>query len=382
MIFDENGRPVPEDPWSSIVDLMSALVLVLFLAVIFFVTNFSEVSAALEVERDSLAARSAALKSTEEKLKSANAQNLDLIAREERLTLERRGLIADKQALLDEKRGLIAEREALVAEREALVADKSRLESEQAALIKDRDELAANRASLLREQEALKAKQVRLLAEREELRTERSKLLGDKERLLGDKDALTSKTEKLNAQVLALQAAVREAASRQANLMDSLASSFEEANAQGVSVDREGGKIILKSEVLFSKGQSQLTDKGRESIERVSDGLLKVLSSTELRRQIEGIMVEGHTSSSGKYLKNLKLSSERAINTLEFLLSLPRIKASNKGTRSLFFAGAFGESRPVLNTRGREDSVKSRRIEIRLLFNQSHVKSLADAISK
>lgn len=374
MIFDENGRPVPEDPWSSIVDLMSALVLVLFLAVIFFVTNFSEVSAALEVERDTLATRSAALKSTEEMLKSANAQNLDLIAREERLTLERQGLISEKQSLLDEKRGLIAEREALVA-------DKARLESEQASLIKDRDELAANRASLLKEQEALKAKQIRLLAEREELRTDRAKLLGDKEKLLGDKDALTSETEKLNAQVLALQAAIREASSKQANLMNSLASSFESANAQGVSVDREGGKIILKSEVLFSKGEAKLTEEGKQSIQQVSEGLLKVLGAAELRRQVEGIMVEGHTSSSGKYLKNLKLSSERAINTLEFLLSLPKLKKSSKETRALFFAGAFGESRPVLK-RGTEDKVKSRRIEIRLLFNQSEVKSLANAISK
>ena len=34
-MYDENGKLIPEDPWSSIVDLMSALVLVLFLAVIF-----------------------------------------------------------------------------------------------------------------------------------------------------------------------------------------------------------------------------------------------------------------------------------------------------------------------------------------------------------
>ncbi len=375
MIYDENGLPLPEDPWSSIVDLMSALVLVLFLAVIFFVTNFSEVSAALEVERETLETRSVALQNTQKKLNSANAQNLDLIAREERLNAEKKSLIDEKQSLMSEKQGLISEREGLVA-------DKAKLESQQSILIKDRDDLAADRASLLREQETLKAERVRLLEERTELRTESQRLLGDKERLLGDKSALTSETEKLNAKVLALQSAIKEAASKQSRLMEGLATSFKESNAQGVSVDREGGKIILKSEVLFAKGESSLTPSGQESVQQVLKSLLKVLKSNELKDQVEGIMVEGHTSSSGDDVTNLNLSAERALNTLEYILSSSQLQSSSRRVQKLFFAGAFGESRPVLTAGGQENSVKSRRIEIRLLFNQSQVKSLAHAISQ
>ena len=375
MIYDENGLPLPEDPWSSIVDLMSALVLVLFLAVIFFVTNFSEVSAALEVERETLETRSVALQNTQKKLNSANAQNLDLIAREERLNAEKKSLIDEKQSLMSEKQGLISEREGLVA-------DKAKLESQQSILIKDRDDLAADRASLLREQETLKAERVRLLEERTELRTESQRLLGDKERLLGDKSALTSETEKLNAKVLALQSAIKEAASKQSRLMEGLATSFKESNAQGVSVDREGGKIILKSEVLFAKGESSLTPSGQESVQQVLKSLLKVLKSNELKDQVEGIMVEGHTSSSGDDVTNLNLSAERALNTLEYILSSSQLQSSSRRVQKLFFAGAFGESRPVLTAGGQENYVKSRRIEIRLLFNQSQVKSLAHAISQ
>ena len=389
MIYDENGLPLPEDPWSSIVDLMSALVLVLFLAVIFFVTNFSEVSAALEVERETLETRSVALQNTQKKLNSANAQNLDLIAREERLNAEKKSLIdekqslmSEKQGLISEKQGLISEKKGLISEREGLVADKAKLESQQSILIKDRDDLAADRASLLREQEALKAERVRLLEERTELRTESQRLLGDKKRLLGDKSALTSEAEKLNAKVLALQSAIKEAASKQSRLMEGLATSFKESNAQGVSIDREGGKIILKSEVLFAKGESSLTPSGQESVQQVLKSLLKVLKSNELKDQVEGIMVEGHTSSSGDDITNLNLSAERAINTLEYILSSSQLQSSSRRVQKLFFAGAFGESRPVLTAGGQENSVKSRRIEIRLLFNQSQVKSLAHAISQ
>ena len=82
-----------------------------------------------------------------------------------------------------------------------------------------------------------------------------------------------------------------------------------------------------------------------------------------------------------KYLKNLELSAERSLNTLQFLLNLPQIKESPREIRRLFFAGAFGESKPILGASGKEDQVKSRRIEIRLLFNQSQVKSLTHAIS-
>ena len=132
--------------------------------------------------------------------------------------------------------------------------------------------------------------------------------------------------------------------------------------------------------MLFSKGRSKLTDAGRISLQQVSQGLVKVLTDPKMRPIVEGVMIEGHTSSSGEYKRNLRLSAERSLNTLDFLLGLPGIKRTR--LQNLFFAGAFGESRPVKNARGREDSIKSRRIEISALFNQSQVKSLTYDISK
>ena len=401
-MYDENGKLIPEDPWSSIVDLMSALVLVLFLAIIFFVTNFSEVSAALEVEKQELAARSLDLKTTQEKLINANTVNLDLIAREERLISEKNELESQKLKLIADRDLLIADRDQLrlaseqlrsdktklISDKDQLILDKNQLRKateklrlDKTKLISDRDQLMADQAKILKEQDGLKAEQTRLLVERKNLKTERKQLLGDKSRLLGDKKALTSQTTLLNAKVLKLQAAIREASTKRANLMDALATSFKKNHAQGVSIDKAGGKIILKSEVLFPQGQSELTAEGKDNLAKVSESLLEVLSSTQLRAQVEGVMVEGHTSSKGEYIKNLDLSADRSINTLQYLLELPKVKQSPRHLRQLFFAGAFGESKPVLKPNGKEDEIKSRRIEIRLLFNQSHVKSLANAIS-
>lgn len=346
-MYDENGKLIPEDPWSSIVDLMSALVLVLFLAVIFFVTNLSEASSALESERAIVAEKSAVLSDTQSKLQNANAQNLDLIAREERL-------LSDKKAL---------------------ELKASQLVADQARLIDKQEQLKAEQLALLRERNELKAQQSRLL-------DDKSRLLGDKNRLLGDKEALTSQTQRLNAQVLKLQAAIKEAAAQRNSLMNQLESTFKQRNAQGVSLDKEGGKIILKSEVLFPTGQAELTKSGQNNLSKISASLIEVLNDQSFRSQVEGVMIEGHTSQAGPFRKNLELSAQRAMHTLQYLLDLPQLKTSDAELKRLFFAGAFGESRPVLKNNGQEDEVKSRRIEIRLLFNQSQIKGLTDAISQ
>ena len=433
-MFDENGEPIAEDPWASIVDLMSALVLVLFLAVIFFVTNYSQVSEELEVEKENLIQRSADLERTRLKLKDETQARLDLERRErlllaeaERLKGERAALVAETEKLKGERVALTAETEQLKRERSALTAETERLtsdrvaltartetlereravltstterlEKERAALTVKTERLSGEQVALTAKTEDLKAQRVALVAERKKLIQERAKLkkelqnerdllrkeraefLADQKRLLGDKDKLSSETERLNAQVLKLQAALREAAEQQSSMMSSLAQSFKDAKAKGVSVDREAGKIILKSEVLFSKGKSSLTEEGRVSLRGVSIGLMKVLADPKMRSRIEGVMIEGHTSSSGAFERNLQLSSERALNTLEYMLSSPEMKQVDKETRRLFFAGAFGPNRPVV-INGREDPKKSRRIEIRVLFNQSTLKSLTDVISK
>ena len=300
-MYDENGKPIPEDPWSSIVDLMSALVLVLFLAVIFFVTNLSEASSALESERAVMAEKSVILSDTQNKLATANAQNLDLIAREERL-------LSDKKAL-ESKAAL-------------LLADQARL-------IKEQEKLKAEQLALLQERSELKAQKDQLLGDK-------SKLLGDKNKLLGDKAALTNKTQALNAQVLKLQAAIKEAAAQRTSLMNQLESTFNQKSTQGVSLDKEGGKIILKSEVLFPVGQAELTTEGKKNLGKISAALIEVLKESEFRAQVEGIMIEGHTSQAGPFRKNLELSAQRSMHTLQFLLSLPQLKKSDVQLKRLF----------------------------------------------
>ena len=92
-----------QDPWSSIVDLMSALVLVLFLAVIFFITNYSEVTQRLDEEHQNLLIQTDKLKKSETKFSNLNQAYSDLKQKEYLLTTERDQLQQDK-ILLQQQR--------------------------------------------------------------------------------------------------------------------------------------------------------------------------------------------------------------------------------------------------------------------------------------
>jgi outer membrane protein OmpA-like peptidoglycan-associated protein len=374
-MYDESGNLIPEDPWSSIVDLMSALVLVLFLAVIFFVSNYSEVTTALDVERSALKVKSDELKSAQSEMLTLNLNLNDLKRREEALSVKASQLSDDKQALLGDKARLIAERDVLSADRDALTKAS-------AALLADKDKLTAERDLLAEQKRLVDQERAQLLAQKERLERDQRALLGDKSRLLDDQERLKSRNDDLDAQVASLSSELKELQERQSKVMTSLSDAFKKAKAQGVSVDQEGGKITMKSEVLFGVGEALLSEQGRRELDAVSRGLSGVLNDPSYKGLIEGVMIEGHTSSEGKSVENRGLSAERALAALNYLLERPGDREVRARYERLFFAGAFGESRPVLDAQGRELPDQSRRIEIRILFNQTDTQRLTHDLTQ
>ena len=137
----------------------------------------------------------------------------------------------------------------------------------------------------------------------------------------------------------------------------------------------------MKSEVLFTRSEAKLSANGEESLKQVAKVLHKIFKNNDFKKSVEGIMIEGHTSSDGHINDNFDLASERSLNALKYLLSLQSIKSNKKLFKSLF-AAAFGESRPVVKANGNEDKIKSRRIEIRMIFNQNNVKKLTHELTK
>ena len=131
----------------------------------------------------------------------------------------------------------------------------------------------------------------------------------------------------------------------------------------------------MKSEILFGVGEALLSEQGMRELDEVSKGLSLVLNNPQHKDLIEGVMIEGHTSSEGKGAENRALSADRALAALNYLLKKKRPSERARYER-LFFAGAFGEGRPITNQQGQEQPALSRRIEIRILFNQTDTQRL------
>ncbi len=128
-------------------------------------------------------------------------------------------------------------------------------------------------------------------------------------------------------------------------------------NLQGVTVREtaEGVVFELQGEVLFSSGQATITESGQ--------GVLGQLVPI-LREHRHAVRIDGHTDSDpirrSQWRTNLRLSAERSIAVVEYLISSGVDPAQ-------LHVSAFGEHRPAVA--GTDDASKSRnrRVEIMML---------------
>jgi len=342
-----------QDPWSSIVDLMSAFALVLFLAVTFFIINYNRAS---------------------EKLKQRQIQ---LKTKQQQLQVKTLALKNKNTALQEKTLSLATVRKA-----------KKELEIERSKLRLKNDAIQKRVALLEDSERKNKIERDSLIAERKRLLAEQQKLLQDKQALateLGKKAVLMQKI-KLNKEeqqriLLATKVSQEKCETKlktmirdRKNVLDAIARAFSISKQQKqVSFDAKTGKFRLKGEILFQEGKSTLSASGKKYLGGVLKALNHAVLNPKSRKAISGIMVEGHTSSTGKAHKNWKLSTQRSLAALQYLLLLAQQKYPRYiGVyKRLLFAAGFGQYRPVRDRNGRPNSKKSRRIEIQVLFKQN-----------
>jgi outer membrane protein OmpA-like peptidoglycan-associated protein len=112
--------------------------------------------------------------------------------------------------------------------------------------------------------------------------------------------------------------------------------------------------ITGSSSVLFEPGQSAVLP----AASAILDLLVDALGTIEDR----GLIIEGHTDSSGSELDNETLSLDRALRVRDYLLS--------RGLEITIEAVGFGSSRPAASNATREGRSNNRRVEIILVPNR------------
>lgn len=132
--------------------------------------------------------------------------------------------------------------------------------------------------------------------------------------------------------------------------------------------------------VLFDYNKSDLKDEFKKILDDFFPRYFKILLKDKYKNKILEVRIEGHTDSSGDYIYNLMLSNNRAAKVLEYFFISPNsiFNRLNKDDQNLvkFWLTATGFSYGrvldknglfVLETKGKEDAKRSRRVEFRVL---------------
>ncbi len=130
-----------------------------------------------------------------------------------------------------------------------------------------------------------------------------------------------------------------------------------------IDIDKKTGSLRLASNILFDRGESVLKSEAKVELKKSFEEYIGTLvRNRKIRKHLDKIIIEGHTDSDGSYIFNLKLSQDRALAVMEYLLTLDF--SSRYNIRPLMIASG----RAYLDTikrRGVEDKEASRRIEIK-----------------
>ena len=135
-------------------------------------------------------------------------------------------------------------------------------------------------------------------------------------------------------------------------------------------------------DVLFLAGDDEIRPYFRDILSSFFPRYLRVIDDDEIREDVREMRIEGHTSSEygdlspdEAYLENMRLSHNRTVEILSYILTLPSIsKDQYNWSRRLITANGLSSSKlvdyegePVHITGREEDKESSRRVEFRLV---------------
>lgn len=152
---------------------------------------------------------------------------------------------------------------------------------------------------------------------------------------------------------------------------------LKEKLGDDISIDSKSGSIRLSSSVLFDIDSYEIKEEAKAKLKKTLMNYLDVLiGDRKIRKNIDKIIIEGHTDSTGNYMYNLDLSQKRAYEVMKLIYSWGR--ADSKILRKyLSVTGrSYGD---LIMKNGAEDKEASRRIEIK--FSIANKKAI-DEIEK
>ena len=125
-------------------------------------------------------------------------------------------------------------------------------------------------------------------------------------------------------------------------------------------------------EVLFQAGEADIRPRFQDILADFFPRYMAVVRDGEFEDDIREIRIEGHTSSEfggrpDAYFLNMDLSQRRTRAILRFVLELPQASDYAAWATPRITANGLSSSQLILDSDGKEDKIRSRRVEFRLL---------------
>lgn len=189
---------------------------------------------------------------------------------------------------------------------------------------------------------------------------------------------MTAKAEKQEAQIEEILG-VRE------DIVQRMLSAFENAEIEGLTVDKETGAITFNSQILFEFNEYALKPEAKKFLKDFFNKYFEIILDKEFEGYIGEVIIEGHTDSVGVYDHNLELSQQRAYVVAQYCI----------GDNSKMFTGEkLKRVRNLVTANGRADNDliykddaktivddnRSRRVEIKFRLTADEMIQSMEAI--
>ena len=233
---------------------------------------------------------------------------------------------------------------------EVYLRDTNALKDQLTALEKQKGDLVNQRGLLSSDVERLKQEKALLAQEKNLLAQKEGELSGELKNSIKEAEKLRRQAEERKAKLQQLR-----------SVLDSMVVSGK------LTIRTEKGRMIVEigEQFLFDSGKYKLKEIGRDSLAQ----LVSLLVAIEGR----DFQVAGHTDSVGSDEKNWRLSINRAIEVVLFMIE------SGMPPERLSVAG-YGETQPVGDNETPEGRALNRRIEIVLQPNMDEILGFGDDV--
>ena len=166
------------------------------------------------------------------------------------------------------------------------------------------------------------------------------------------------------------EAMIESLSSTRMQIISMLQEEFEKENID-ILIDPKTGAIRLSEAILFDYGKNELKEEGKAFLQRFIPIYVRILFGTEdIKSQVSQIIIEGHTDDAGDYIYNLKLSQERALSVVEYLIGDGFNYDYKNDLQYNLTANGRSFSELITNNDGSVNPDASRRVEIKFRLNE------------